>query len=188
MKQYNNIIEDQVKKGIIEKIDNNTVEGEVKHDILHHGVIKPNNRTKKLRIVYDASAEAKKTNLSLNKSLYQGPVILEDLCSLLLRFRTYDTAIVADIEKAFLQINLQEQDQDVTRFLWLKDINKPVIPSNNDIFRFSRISFGIISSQFILAATIAYHLRSKKGPIAKKMMKDLYKGNLYKNWHEFKGH
>ena len=188
MKQYNNIIEDQVKKGIIEKIDNNTVEGEVKHDILHHGVIKPNNRTKKLRIVYDASAEAKKTNLSLNESLYQGPVILEDLCSLLLRFRTYDTAIVADIEKAFLQINLQEQDRDVTRFLWLKDINKPVIPSNNDIFRFSRISFGIISSQFILAATIAYHLRSKKGPIAKKMMKDLYKGNLYKNWHEFKGH
>ena len=188
MKQYNNIMEDQVKKGIIEKIDNNTVEGEVKHYILHHGVIKPNNRTKKLRIVYDASAEAKKTNLSLNESLYQGPVILEDLCSLLLRFRTYDTAIVADIEKAFLQINLHEQDQDVTRFLWLKDINKPVIPSNNDIFRFSRISFGIISSQFILAATIAYHLRSKKGPIAKKMMKDLYKGNLYKNWHEFKGH
>ena len=103
---------------------------------------------------------------------------MEDFCSLLLRFRTYETAIVADIEKTFLQINLQEQDRDVTRFLWLKDINKPFIPSNIDIFRFTRIPFGIISSQFILAATIVYHLRSKKGPIAKQLMKDLHVDNL----------
>ena len=61
MKQYNNVIEDQVKKGIIEKIDDNIV-GEVKHYIPHHGDIKPNNCTTKLRIVYDASAKAKKTN------------------------------------------------------------------------------------------------------------------------------
>ena len=103
---------------------------------------------------------------------------MEDLCSLLLRFRTYETAIVADIEKGFLQINLQEQDRDVTRFLWLKDINKSVIPSNIDVFRFTRIPFGIISRQFILAATIVYHLQSKKGPIAKQLMKNLYMGNL----------
>ena len=31
MKQYNDIIEDQVKKGIIEKIDDNTVQGEMTH-------------------------------------------------------------------------------------------------------------------------------------------------------------
>ena len=33
MMQYNDIIEDQVKKDIIEKIYNNTVEGEIKHYI-----------------------------------------------------------------------------------------------------------------------------------------------------------
>ena len=103
---------------------------------------------------------------------------MEDLCSLLLRFRTYETAIVANIEKAFLQINLQEQDRDVTRFLWLKDINKSVIPSNIYIFRFTRIPFGIISSQFILDAMIVYHLQSRKRPIAKQLMKDLYVDNL----------
>ena len=129
-------------------------------------------------IVYGASAEAKKMNISLNESLYRGPVILGDLCSLLLRFGTHETAIIADIEKTFLQISFQEPDRDVTRVLWLKDINKPVISSNIDIFRFTRIIFGIVSSQFILAATIVYHLRSKKGPIAKKLMKDLYVDNL----------
>ena len=129
-------------------------------------------------IVYDASAKAKKMNISLNESLYRGPVILGDLCSLLLRFGTHETAIIADIKKTFLQISFQEPDRDVTRVLWLKDINKPVISSNIDIFRFARIIFGIISSQFILAATIVYHLRSKKGPIAKKLMKDLHVDNL----------
>ena len=42
----------------------------------------------------------------------------------------------------------------------------------------TRISFGIISSQLILAATIVCHLQSKKGPVAKKLMKDLYVDNL----------
>ena len=57
-------------------------------------------------------------------------------------------------------------------------MNKPVIPSNIDIFRFTRIPFGIISSQFIFAATIVYYLQSKEGPLAKKLMKDLYVDNL----------
>ena len=49
---------------------------------------------------------------------------------------------------------------------------------NIDIFRFTRFHFGVISSQSILAATIVYHLRAKKGPVAKKLMKDLYVDNL----------
>ena len=73
MKQYNDIIEDQVKQSIIEKTDDNTVQGEIKHYIPHHGVVKPNNRTTKLRAVYDASAKAKTTDLSLNECLYRGP-------------------------------------------------------------------------------------------------------------------
>ena len=62
-----------------------------------------------------------------------------------MRFRSYKIVLVADIEKAFLQVDLQEKDCDVTRFLWLKDITKPVTTENIAALRFTRIPFCMIS-------------------------------------------
>ena len=39
---------------------------------------------------------------------------------ILLRFRQYPIVMLADIEKAFLQVGIQEKERDVTRFLWFK--------------------------------------------------------------------
>ncbi|VDD98087.1 unnamed protein product [Enterobius vermicularis] len=54
---------------------------------------------------------------SLNDSFYRGPLMLPGLCGILLRFRTFIYGVIADIEKAFLQIELHEPDRDMTRFL-----------------------------------------------------------------------
>ena len=62
---------------------------------------------------------------------------MQDLTGILLKFRTHRIAFTADIEKAFLQIELNNQDRDATRFLWLKDINKSVNSVDNlEAFRF----------------------------------------------------
>ena len=58
------------------------------------------------------------------------------------------------------QIGLYEADQDVTRFLWVKDLNGEVQKSNLKIYRFKRIAFGVISSLFLLAAAITHHLKA----------------------------
>ena len=68
--------------------------------------------------MYNASVKGTK---SLNECLYRGPVHLPDMCDILLRFRMYFIAILADIEKAFLQIGVQENERDVTQFLWFTD-------------------------------------------------------------------
>ena len=65
-KKYENIIKDQLSKSIIKEINENEEEGENKHYIRHHAVITPDGDTAKVRIVLDASAKAKKSNLSLN--------------------------------------------------------------------------------------------------------------------------
>lgn len=102
----------------------------------------------KVRIVYDASAKSSKNMLSLNESLYRGPVMLPELCGILMRFRTYKYGVIADIKKAFLQIELHEEDRDMTRFLWVKDIQTGLSPKNLIIYRFRRVAFGVISSPF----------------------------------------
>ncbi|XP_068734586.1 uncharacterized protein [Montipora capricornis] len=135
-------------------------------------------KTTKVRIVYDASAKARKGCNSLNECFYRGPVILEDLCGLLLRFRTHKVALTADIERAFLQLGLQPRDQDVTRFLWLKDPTKPLTKDNLQIYCFRRVTFGVISSPSLLGATILHHLEQAGTPTSKKIMKHMYVDNL----------
>ena len=179
LRRYDEIIKTQVEKGIIEKVDASEVNNNNrKHYIPHHVVIKPDNATTKLRIVYDASAKTKKGNKSLNECLYRGPVILQDLCGLLLRFRTKKIGIIADIEKAFLQIGIHESDRDITRFLWLKDVNKPVTNNNLETYRFARLPFGVISSPFLLGATVEHHLEEIESPIADQIKDDIYVDNI----------
>ena len=128
--------------------------------------------------MYDASAKTRKENLSLNECLYRGPVVLEDLCGILLRFRLNKIGLIADIEKAFLQIGLQDCDRDVTRFLWLKDIRKLQTEDNIQVYRFARVPFGVISSPFLLAATVAYPLRQQSTPSANNIAKNVYLDNV----------
>ena len=79
---------------------------ERKHYLPHHPVVTPSKSTTKLRIVYDASIKAKRGDKSLNECLYRGPVLLPDLCGILLCFRIQTTVLLADIEKAFLQVGI----------------------------------------------------------------------------------
>ena len=150
----------------------------MKHYIPHHAVITPQKTTTKICIVYDGPAKTKRENKSLNECLLQGPVILEDLCGLLLRFRTHKIGLASDIEKAFLQVGLQEMEFDITRFLWLKDLNIPHAESNIQILRFTRVPFGAISSPFLLGATILYHLKKKETEVAKKIERDICMNNV----------
>jgi len=69
-----------------------------------------------MRIVYDAFARVSSDAISLNDCLHPGPSLLQDLCGLLLKFRVPQVAMIADIKKAFLQVELCEVDRDATFF------------------------------------------------------------------------
>ncbi|KJH42146.1 hypothetical protein DICVIV_11877 [Dictyocaulus viviparus] len=115
--QYHETIVQQLNQGIIEEVEetnNSTNLKEIIHYLSHHAVITPNKETTKLRVVFDASAH-QKGQPSLNEVLHQGPLILPQICDILLRFRIGDIAIISDVEKAFLQIRLHEKDRDATQ-------------------------------------------------------------------------
>jgi hypothetical protein len=70
--EYDSVIKDQLKRGIIEVVDDPSVDVRDRvHYLPHHGVVQPDKTTSKLRIVYDASA--KTSGPSLNDCLYTGP-------------------------------------------------------------------------------------------------------------------
>lgn len=47
---------------------------------------------------------------------------LPDLRRILFQLRLHPIVLLADIEKAFLQVGIQEPDRNITRFLWFKDV------------------------------------------------------------------
>ena len=63
---------------------------------------------------------------------------------------------MVDIEKAFLMISVAENDRDALRFLWEDDVAKD--QPDIRVLRFTRVIFGVLSSPFLLNATIKFHL------------------------------
>ena len=152
LQQYSSTIDDQLARGIIEPVPHDTKN--TIHYLPHHGVVRTDKTTTKLRVVYDASS--KTSGPSLNDCLYKGPKFQQLILDLLIRFRAYNIALIADVEKAFLMIAVDEKDRDVLRFLWVDDVTKeePELRA----YRFTRVVFGVSSSPFLLNATVRYHL------------------------------
>ena len=116
------------------------------HYLPHHGVVRRDALTTKLRIVFDASSKAKRESPSLNDCLYSGPALTPTIFKILLRFSERKIALVGDIEKAFLNIGVHEQDRDVLRFLWVDSLEKE--DPGLVLYRFCRVVFGVNSSTF----------------------------------------
>jgi hypothetical protein len=69
----------------------------------------------KWRIVFDASLHERGAP-SLSEALEMGPNLLPELFATLLRFRLNPVAIIGDVHQAFLQLQLDEKDRDLTKF------------------------------------------------------------------------
>ena len=157
MREYDLVIRDQISKGIVEVVSKpDQLDGDKLHYFPHHAVICQDKETTKLRIVYDASA--KESDLSLNDCLHTGPKFDQSVLDILLQFRLYHTALVADIEKVFLMISVNKQDRDALRFLWVSDPEKE--PPDIQVLHFARVVFGVVSSPFLLNVTIRHHIKT----------------------------
>ncbi|ETN83273.1 hypothetical protein NECAME_07461 [Necator americanus] len=99
---------------------------------------------------------------------------------MLIRFRVGHIAMIADVEKAFLQVHLNVEDRDAARCLWVRDLLQPPEGLNIVTYRFTRVTFGLNCSPFLLAETIKYHLQgyTKHAKLAKELHDNVYVDNV----------
>jgi hypothetical protein len=173
LREYNAIIQDQLERGIVEVVEDLGDTPKMVHYLPHHAMIRQDKRTTKVRVVYDTSARS--SGPSLNDCLHSGPKFNQRILEILLRFRSYPIALVADIEKAFLMISIAPKDRDVLRFLWLKD----AFQEESEIvkLRFTRVVFGVSPSPFLLNATIQHHIdkyQNSHPELVKVLMQSMY--------------
>ena len=171
LEEYSKIMKEQLEAGVLEKVacigsiaeiqtkidtDPTLFDGinvSFSHSYVHylpHFSVRKNS-TGKMRLVYDAAAKTNSKVYSLNDCLETGPDLINSLISILIRFRLNKFALKSDIEKAFLQIEIEESDRDLLRTLWIEE-------GLVWIYRFARLPFGITCAPFILAATLRKHL------------------------------
>ena len=154
LETYDKIIQEQIDQGIVERVKEDAVGKEFYTP--HKPVVRESAETTKTRIVYDASARANPKAPSLNDCLETGPLLQNLLWNVLVRNRFHPIAVTGDLKQAFLQVRIGENERDVLRFHWLKDLQTKEI----EVLRFTRALFGLAPSPFLLAGVI-------KGTLAK---------------------
>ena len=120
----------------------------------------------KLRVVFDGSA--KTTNsVTINDALMVGPVVQDDLFSIINRFPFYQIALSGDIEKMYRQIGLREEDRDFNR-LWRDTA------SSIKHLRMTRIIYGVSCSAHVATRCLTEVANKTKSHVAKAIKHSFY--------------
>ncbi|KAL1446720.1 hypothetical protein WDU94_001918 [Cyamophila willieti] len=114
----------------------------------HHCIVKESSLTTKYRIVFDFSCQSS-NGVSLNDLVYSGPKLYTDLFEILLNFRLFEVALVADVARMFLQVLLHPDDTKFQKMFWREDPQEPL-----KTFVLSRVMFGLSTSPFLVQRVV----------------------------------
>ena len=117
---YYSIISNQLKEGIVERVEKNIPQNIPEFYLPHKPVVRENAESTKVHTVDDASARADNQSKPLNEYLEPGPNLRNQIWKILVQTRFNPAAICGDLKQAFLQIRIQETCRDALKFHWIK--------------------------------------------------------------------
>lgn len=147
----------------------------------HHCVIKSESTTTALRVVFNASSPTS-SGVSLNDVMYSGPNLQQDLLSLILKWRQYEIAFTADIEKMFRQIMVHHDDQNLQKIIWRDNSNELLRE-----YKLTSVTYGTKAAPFLAMMTLK-QLASDEGhkylsPAKQVLEEDFYMDDLLSGSH-----
>lgn len=146
---YDDVVQEYLEKGYISPApaDTDTLRTQ-SYIIPHHGVIREDKVTSKLRVVLDGSCKTS-THVSLNDVLYNGQNLQGNLFNIIVNFRLFSIALSSDVRQMFLSIGIRECDRRFQRILYRFSPQEPL-----KVYEFNRVVFGLKSSPFHALRTI----------------------------------
>lgn len=174
--EYDNVFIEYLQKGYLKVVGNISMALDKPHYVIpHHGVVRKDKTTSRLRIVLDGSSPTQ-NGISLNDILHVGPNLQNDLFRILLRFRLRPIAISADIRQMYLRILVQEKDLCFQRLLYRFHPNDQI-----QVYEMTRVPFGLCCSPFLAIRSIRQLAteESARYPHASEVaMRDIYMDDL----------
>ncbi|XP_052565872.1 uncharacterized protein LOC128093372 [Culex pipiens pallens] len=137
----------------------------------HHPVVREASTTTKVRVVFDASCKTS-SGVSLNEVLLCGPVIQQDLRSIIYRCRVKQIMLVADVEKMFRQIGICPEDRLLQCVLW-----RPMPTEAISTYELNTVTYGTKPAPFLATRTLKQLAMDEKErfPLAAKVAcEDIY--------------
>lgn len=132
-----------LKLGHMRKVEGDALNVSKRCYLPHHPVVKEASTTTKVRVVFDASCK------TLNNTLLVGPVIQQDLRTIVLRSRTRQVMVVADAEKMYQQINMDEADIPLQSTLWRFETGEEV-----ETYELTTVTYGTKPAPFLATRTL----------------------------------
>ena len=151
LEQYDQQIHKCLEEGIIEKAPDD-IKGKEFY-LPHKAVVKENAETTKVRIVYDASAKPEGSP-SLNECLETGPPLQKPSMENSGKNKNATSCYNRRYEASFPSDQYKRR-RDALRFHWLKNPDEFQL----QVYRFTRLIFGLGQASFILGGTIEEHLK-----------------------------
>lgn len=172
--EYTSAVNDHITSGRMQSTTAHEIESEgqiLSAYLPHHAVIKESSTSTKLRVVFDASRKTT-TGKSLNDMLIVGPTIQSDIVTIIINWRFHRIAFIADVQKMYLQVKVDQRDIDMQRILWRADPTKPI-----EDFALNRLTLGTSCAPFIAIRAVhqlAEDEKSKYPDAATVMINDSY--------------
>ncbi|XP_062538652.1 uncharacterized protein LOC134206926 [Armigeres subalbatus] len=134
----------------------------------HHPVVKEASTTTKVRVVFNASSETS-TRVTLNDALLVGPIIQDDLRSIIMRSRTKQVMLVADVEKMFRQVLVCEEDRPLQSILWRSSPEEEI-----SAFQLNTVTYGTKPAPFLATRVLKQLSDDEEGrfPLAAKTVRE----------------
>lgn len=152
---YDSVIQTQLSDGVIVKVaDSDPLLKCTDATFLgHSGVFTEKNNKMKCRVVYLSNLkEHRVPGFSHNDASVPGMNFNSKIAFAITQLRFDKFLFVFDLVKAFLQIQIKEEDQKKLLFLWVKDVDAPNMEIQ--VFKFVRLMFGLRFSPNMLMTAL----------------------------------